>query len=147
MSPISCRCGYKDGDPIHQCHAGRESEYQGTRCPNPVRTDPKFVLRPAILAGVQFKLGAQQVHYCESCYNDAFPPEGTQTANQAYTQALSDGPSDTTRKVASRDPGTALLYARNVDKSYHKDTYHSVFTHPMSSDVFRSHYIYEVPTA
>lgn len=66
-----CRCGF-DGTGVHRCHAGRADPRLGEdgsrRCPHPAKNHLQATA--ASLAGVQFKVGVVDVHYCEVHYAD-----------------------------------------------------------------------------
>ena len=45
------------------------------------------------------------------------------TPKEAYEYARKHGPSNKTRIIACENPKYAYLYAKNVDKNFHEDTW------------------------
>lgn len=62
-----CRCGFL-GEGVHQCHAGRDPRYPGSRCKN--AAIDKYVFCNSALAGMQTKFSVIAGHYCEDCWKE-----------------------------------------------------------------------------
>ena len=57
----TCRCGHKDGDDFHPCHA------KAYTCRKPA-TQRFYNPRPVCLAGVQMKFAVNETWACDDCW-------------------------------------------------------------------------------
>lgn len=57
----ACRCGHRDGEGPHPCHA------DDFRCGRPAK-QRLYNARPAVLAGMQMKLTVTETWACDECW-------------------------------------------------------------------------------